>query len=214
MELTDEFIAESTKQSVKCHCKKNRCLTKYCNCFTIGRICGDACICNGCKNTSYESKERIEVIQKRHEAIHGYYSRDVPPPRHIPKSFGRPANCTCKQSKCIKKYCECYQYGRKCGLDCMCMNCENGGPLNVPSVDSRSLYSSEGSNNTINSDDSSRSQINDISYMLQDDTTEPFPVYDTNYFLTLLPTGSPSDDKLQEFNVLSEYQDFDFILTS
>ena len=33
-------------------------------------------------------------------------------------------HCTCKKTKCIKKYCECYSSGNKC-FNCKCENCEN-----------------------------------------------------------------------------------------
>ena len=28
--------------------------------------------------------------------------------------------CNCKKSYCLKKYCECYQAGLKCGENCKC----------------------------------------------------------------------------------------------
>ena len=34
--------------------------------------------------------------------------------------------CNCKKSNCQKKYCECYQAGIKCGLNCKCEECKNG----------------------------------------------------------------------------------------
>ena len=33
-------------------------------------------------------------------------------------------HCTCKKTKCIKKYCECFSSGNKC-FNCKCENCEN-----------------------------------------------------------------------------------------
>jgi len=33
-------------------------------------------------------------------------------------------HCTCKKTKCIKKYCECYSSGNLC-YNCKCENCEN-----------------------------------------------------------------------------------------
>ena len=33
-------------------------------------------------------------------------------------------HCTCKKTKCIKKYCECFSSGNKC-FNCKCQNCEN-----------------------------------------------------------------------------------------
>lgn len=33
--------------------------------------------------------------------------------------------CKCKKSMCLKKYCECFQNGIKCGMTCKCVNCGN-----------------------------------------------------------------------------------------
>lgn len=34
-------------------------------------------------------------------------------------------SCHCKKSRCRKKYCECFQNGRKCSEQCGCDGCEN-----------------------------------------------------------------------------------------
>ena len=33
--------------------------------------------------------------------------------------------CRCKKSKCLKKYCECFNAGIVCGQSCRCINCGN-----------------------------------------------------------------------------------------
>jgi hypothetical protein len=33
--------------------------------------------------------------------------------------------CRCKKSKCLKKYCECFQNGLGCGPHCRCVDCAN-----------------------------------------------------------------------------------------
>lgn len=35
--------------------------------------------------------------------------------------------CHCVKSNCLKKYCECYQAGLKCGSNCKCELCKNKG---------------------------------------------------------------------------------------
>jgi hypothetical protein len=33
--------------------------------------------------------------------------------------------CRCKESKCLKLYCECLKFGMVCGVDCACIDCKN-----------------------------------------------------------------------------------------
>lgn len=33
--------------------------------------------------------------------------------------------CNCKNSKCLKLYCECFRQGKMCGPTCSCQNCQN-----------------------------------------------------------------------------------------
>ena len=38
--------------------------------------------------------------------------------------------CTCKQSQCIKNYCECFSKGETCNSLCKCIKCHNKLPTN------------------------------------------------------------------------------------
>lgn len=44
------------------------------------------------------------------------------------------APCTCKKSKCVKFYCECFRAGIECGTNCQCLNCCNTVPRDVVEV--------------------------------------------------------------------------------
>ena len=47
--------------------------------------------------------------------------------------------CRCKKTRCLKRYCSCYNAGIKCVAECKCLDCQNGRPASVdqvaPSVD-------------------------------------------------------------------------------
>lgn len=34
-------------------------------------------------------------------------------------------SCKCKRSRCLKKYCECFEAGKACSDMCSCVGCEN-----------------------------------------------------------------------------------------
>lgn len=46
--------------------------------------------------------------------------------------------CNCKNSRCMKKYCECYQAGIQCTEKCKCANCSNGKPGQADGTDDAS----------------------------------------------------------------------------
>lgn len=92
-----------------CICRKTRCLKQYCQCFQSGKLCTDSCECVDCQNND-EHKEQVEL--KRLE-----YSQKNPEATEC--------RCTCKKSHCVKKYCECFLAGQKCGINCNCKECFN-----------------------------------------------------------------------------------------
>lgn len=40
--------------------------------------------------------------------------------------------CKCKKTKCLKKYCECYQTGLQCTVFCRCEGCFNNKDFLMP----------------------------------------------------------------------------------
>ena len=104
------------KNSLTCTCKNSSCLKFYCECFSNGTYCQN-CSCINCKNTSEFESLRQEkyknIIERNPKAIHQINS--------IKKSF----ICNCKYSNCSKKYCDCFQSGKRCTSKCKCINCLN-----------------------------------------------------------------------------------------
>ena len=103
-----------------CKCRKSRCLKLYCDCFQAGSTCKASCGCVDCLNTELHSAPNgimtnavINALLRRPDA----FSKRV-------KELGN--GCGCKNSGCLKKYCECFREGKSClqGV-CKCQGCKN-----------------------------------------------------------------------------------------
>lgn len=112
-----EYISNSEAFN-PCNCKKSKCLKLYCDCFAALRYC-KGCNCHGCNNI-----EEFEI--PRLQAIDAITSRDCN--AFLSKVAVKDSNlisCKCKQSRCLKKYCECFHANAFCGLNCKCLTCAN-----------------------------------------------------------------------------------------
>ena len=41
------------------------------------------------------------------------------------ETAGKRRSCNCKNSRCLKLYCECFRNGRYCKRECLCTDCRN-----------------------------------------------------------------------------------------
>lgn len=117
-----------------CNCKNSQCLKLYCDCFRNNTLCKN-CNCQGCYNLrdNLERQAAIQAVKLRNPNAFGFKletnkqdSCRVQQDKEITGvAIGISRNCKCKNSGCVKKYCECYQHGVMCEDSCQCINCSN-----------------------------------------------------------------------------------------
>lgn len=104
---------------------------RYCECFAALRYCS-SCNCSDCNNCLEFETVNFPLIsvliscQIRQDAIQLTRERN-------PSAFqmkvnvkrGHMAGCNCKKSRCLKKYCECFEGSVFCGPNCKCVDCQN-----------------------------------------------------------------------------------------
>ncbi|KAL7534816.1 hypothetical protein ACHAXR_008392 [Thalassiosira sp. AJA248-18] len=124
-----------------CKCVKSKCLKLYCECYSQGITCNEDCVCIDCKNTKEQAgggkseendndnmvdttatttgSETMAVDKSSHEPRRGS-------DRSSDLLKSKKNGCACKNSKCLKKYCVCFNAGVECGVGrCKCINCKN-----------------------------------------------------------------------------------------
>ncbi|CAI9289377.1 unnamed protein product [Lactuca saligna] len=113
----------------RCKCKKTKCLKLYCDCFSAGFYCYEACSCKECFNLrDYEDEvqESRECIEERNPLafspkIHSLEGGD----KLMPNVQKHRKGCICKKSMCMHRYCECYKGKVGCWSNCRCEGCKN-----------------------------------------------------------------------------------------
>lgn len=111
-----------------CNCKKTKCLKLYCDCFSVGELCGTECKCVECCNNEITLNCRNEAIEKILERNPFAFNVKSEEAKKLKKDFNSlqtPICCNCRKSNCMKKYCYCYQSGLKCTELCKCTECKN-----------------------------------------------------------------------------------------
>ncbi|XP_043693254.1 protein tesmin/TSO1-like CXC 3 [Telopea speciosissima] len=130
-----ENVGES-EACKRCNCKKSKCLKLYCECFAAGVYCVEPCSCQECFNKPIHEDTvlatRKQIESRNPLAFAPKVIRSSEPVLEIGDDFNKtPASarhkrgCNCKKSSCLKKYCECYQGGVGCSINCRCEGCKN-----------------------------------------------------------------------------------------
>jgi hypothetical protein len=103
-----------------CACKRSRCLKLYCVCFAADQPCAGSCDCNDCGNGGAEREIAVRgVLERNPGAFAPRVAQSGAAAEHL-------RGCHCRNSACVKLYCECFASGARCGSRCECSGCANG----------------------------------------------------------------------------------------
>lgn len=129
------------KPDVICNCPKSRCLKLYCDCFQAGDLCNTFCHCRHCLNTSSELVPGGKLYYARKE----YNKRD--PNIFVTKrttKIREGKGCSCRNSKCMKKYCICFREHIRCTEKCSCVACCNKSTIDDSKIEASGSRPTEG----------------------------------------------------------------------
>lgn len=107
-----------------CNCKNSQCLKLYCDCFRNSRSCHESCNCFDCSNKLGNPQRELalsKLTRKPKESLQET-------PGGVSADSQLKVSCKCRNSECLKKYCDCFQSGQICGTGCSCTNCKNDDP--------------------------------------------------------------------------------------
>ncbi|CAA7015388.1 unnamed protein product [Microthlaspi erraticum] len=133
---SDQAGGEGESSCKRCNCKKSKCLKLYCECFAAGVYCIEPCSCVDCFNKPIHedvvlaTRKQIESRNPLAFAPKVIRNSDsimeaADDSSKTPASARHKRGCNCKKSNCLKKYCECYQSGVGCSINCRCEGCKN-----------------------------------------------------------------------------------------
>ncbi len=124
----DSIVRNGTNTPVQtrqvwCRCTKSKCLKLYCSCYSSGMSCTPFCSCVGCENTSGSG------IENHHPSCNCVGCKSVKIETTLKVVQGVPSeesqSCSCKNSRCLRLYCKCFQSGSFCNSSCRCVECLN-----------------------------------------------------------------------------------------
>lgn len=89
-----------------------------------------SCNCTDCFNKEGNEEKiadaRRQVLKRNPRAFNPKFAKGSPTKEETAAGAKHVKGCNCKNSRCLRNYCECFAMGVQCHAKCRCENCENG----------------------------------------------------------------------------------------
>ena len=116
-----QLYPEETMRTHECDCYQN-CVGADCACFRTLLVepCVEGNCCEGCIRLK---SERIRLAALQYQEMQVESSPTLP--TAFPLQNHAKSGCSCKKTRCLKLYCECFSRKGYCGEGCNCEDCLN-----------------------------------------------------------------------------------------